>query len=297
MTDAPLNYHHLRYFWAVARTGSIKAACRELGLTPPTISAQVRLLEESLGEALFDRDGRSLELTEVGRTVVRYAEQIFSLGREMSDALHGKVSVPVLHVGVSDLVPKLITHQILQPVLELAPKVRLQCREGKTSQLLGQLATHELDVVLADEPIPSTVSVRAYNHLIGTSGVTFFATSELGRAHRGKFPKRLRNAPWLLPTPNTPMRRSLDYWLAQNDLQPDIVGEFDDTALLKVFGEFGAGFFAGPTVIAKEIEAQYGVRSFGSTEDVRESFYVITAHRRLRHPAVLAISERAQELF
>lgn len=281
----------------VAKTGSIKAASRELGLTPPTVSAQIRLLESSLDEVLFDREGRGLELTDIGRTVLRFAEQIFALGREMDDTLRGKSSVPILHVGISDLVPKLISHQILAPVLELEPKVRLSCREGKTAHLLAELATHELDVVLADEPIPSTVSVRAYNHLIGSCGVTFFAAESLAAAHRGRFPRRLRGAPWLLPTPNTPMRRSLDHWLDKHELQPEIIAEFDDTALLKVFGEFGAGFFVGPTAIADEIKAQYGVRAVGATEEVRESFYAITAHRRLRHPAVLALSQRAKELF
>ncbi len=291
-----LNYHHLLYFWMVARTGSVTAASKELGLTPPTVSAQVRQLEESIGEHLFRKRGRRLVLTDMGQVAFRYADEIFSLGREMVETLRGRSTsrAPSLHVGISDLVPKLISHRILEPVLELDPPVRLVCREGKTSALLASLATHDLDVVLADEPTPSNISVRAYNHLLGTSGVTFFAQPKVAKTLSAHFPECLDAHPMLLPIPNTPLRRSLDTWFARHAIAPRIVAEFEDTALLKVFGERGAGVFAGPTAISDAIVEEFGVAPLGATDEVRENFYVITAHRRLQHPAVVALSKRAK---
>ncbi len=291
-----LNYHHLLYFWMVARTGSVTAASKELGLTPPTVSAQVRQLEESIGERLFHKRGRRLVLTDMGHVAFRYADEIFGLGREMVETLRGRSTsrAPTLHVGISDLVPKLITHRILEPVLELDPPVRLVCHEGKTSALLAALATHDLDVVLADEPTPSHISVRAFNHLLGTSGVTFFARPELAEPLQTGFPDSLDGQAMLLPMPNTPLRRGLDSWLTQRGVAPRIVAEFEDTALLKVFGEKGAGTFAGPTAIADAIAEEFGVVPIGATDEVRESFYAITVHRRLQHPAVVALSERAK---
>lgn len=291
-----LNYHHLLYFWMVARTGSVTAASKELGLTPPTVSAQVRQLEESIGEQLFRKRGRRLVLTDMGQVAFRYADEIFGLGRELVETLRGQSTsrAPTLHVGISDLVPKLISHRILEPLLELDPPIRLVCREGKTGALLASLATHELDVVLADEPTPSNVSVRAYNHLLGTSGVTFFARPDAAENLKRGFPESLSGHPMLLPMPNTPLRRSLDTWFARRSITPRVVAEFEDTALLKVFGEKGAGAFAGPTAIAGVIAEEYGVVPIGETDEVRESFYAITAHRRLQHPAVVALSEQAK---
>ena len=295
-----LNYHHLLYFWTVAKTGTVTAASKELGLTPPTVSAQVHQLEEALGEQLFTKRGRHLVLTDMGKVVYGYADEIFGLGRELMDTLRGRpTGRPArLKVGISDVVPKLITHRILEPVLDLDPDVRLVCREGKTQHLLAELATHDLDVVLADEPIPSSVSVKAYNHLLGSSGVTFFATPERARKVKRDFPKSLDGVPVLLPTENTPMRRGLEAWLDQQGIRPQVVAEFEDSALLKTFGEHGAGVFISPTAIADAVCERYAVKIVGQTDEVRESFYLITVHRRLKHPAVVAISDQAkQRLF
>jgi len=292
-----LNYHHLLYFWTVARTGGVSNASAELRLAQPTISGQLRALEESLGEKLFHRVGRRLELTEMGRVVYRYADEIFTLGRELMDAVRGRpTGRPVrLAVGVADVLPKLITYRLIEPALKLPEPVRIVIREDKPERLLADLAVHELDLVLSDAPISPSIKVRAFSHLLGECGVTIFATKELAAKYRRNFPRSLDGAPMLLPTESTSLRRGLDQWFAQQGLRPTIVSEIEDRALLKVFGERGVGLFPGPTTIESEIRRRYGVATVGHIEAVKERFYAISIERRLKHPAVVAISEAARE--
>ncbi len=290
-----LNYHHLYYFWTVARAGSIARASRELRLSQPTISNQIKTLESALDHRLFERQGRSLVLTDVGRTVLRYADDIFQTGRELMLALKGMPTRERIQfvVGVTDVIPKLVAERLLRSAVAAVPDLRLVCREGSLPQLMASLALHELDVVLADSPAPEGVKVRAFSHLLGESGATFLAAPKLAHLRKG-FPASLRGAPALLPAAGTALRRSLDRWFEARAVQPVVAGEFDDTALLKAFGARGLGFFAAPAVIEKEICAQFGVAPIGRTDDIRERFYAISVERRLRHPAVLAIAEAAR---
>jgi len=295
-----LNYHHLLYFSVVAREGSITRASEQLSLTQATISAQIRSLEEVLGEKLFSRVGRNLMLTEMGRMVFRYADEIFTLGRELMDTLKGRpTGRPVrLVVGVADALPKLIAYRLLEPAFKLPEPIRLICWEGKHNHLVAQLAVHEIDLVLTDAPIGSTVKVRAFNHLLGESGVTIFAPAPLAAKYRRGFPRSLNGAPFLLPTDNTTLRRSLDQWFEAEGIRPTVIGEFEDSALLKVFAQSGAGLFAAPSVIEAEVRRQYSVQTVGRVEAMRERFYAISVERKLKNPAVVAISEAArQKLF
>jgi LysR family transcriptional activator of nhaA len=292
-----LNYHHLLYFWTVAREGSIARASLALRLAQPTISAQIRTLEEQLGEKLFERRGRGLALTETGRVAFRYADEIFSLGRELLDVVKGRSpGRPVrFSVGVSDVVPKLVAHRLLEPALRLAEPVRLVCHEDHLDALLARLALHELDLVISDAPIGPHVKVRGFSHALGECGVQVFGAPALAAARRRGFPGSLEGAPMLLPTEGSVLRRSLDAWFEQRGLRPLVVGEFEDSALLKTFASEGAGLFVGPAAIEREIRAQYGVKSVGSLDGVVERFYAISAERRLKHPAVVAISAAARE--
>lgn len=295
-----LNYHHLLYFWTMARQGSLARASAELRLAQSTISGQIRALEDSLGEKLFARRGRRLVLTEMGRVVFRYAEEIFSLGRELRDAVKGRpVGRPLsLMVGVADVVPKLVARRLLEPALKLPEPVRLICREDKPERLFAELAVHNLDIVLADAPIDPSIRIRAFSHLLGECGIVFFGTAKLAAAHRRNFPESLDGAPVILPTENTTLRRSLDQWFAARGIRPRVVGEFEDSALLKVFGQVGMGLFPASSVIADEVQRQYQVRPVGRLDEVRERFYAISVERKLKHPAVIAISEEArQKLF
>jgi LysR family transcriptional activator of nhaA len=294
-----INYHHLLYFWMVAKEGSIAEAAKRLRLSQPTISTQIRMLEEVLEVELFDRAGRRLVLTEAGRIAFRYAEDIFNLGREMLDALHDRpTGRPVqMVVGLTYVVPKLIAYRLLAPALSLADGLHVVCREDRFDNLLGQLARHELDLVISDVPIGSEVSVKAFNHLLGSCGVTFFAASALARKYRRNFPRSLDRAPFLAPMAGSSLRRELDRWFDQLDIRPEIVGQFDDSALLKVFGQSGMGVFAGPSVIEQEIKREYNVQVVGRSDDLREHFYAITVERRLKHPGVLAISESAKTML
>ena len=291
-----LNYHHLLYFWSVAKHGSVTKACEELRLAQPTISAQIRQLENTLEEKLFERAGRHLVLTEMGRVVFKYAEDIFSLGRDLMSTVKGRGTGRSLRlvIGVADSVPKLLTSQLLKPAFTVAGSVRIICWEGGPEELLADLAIHRLDLVIADMPAPPTVKVQAYNHLMGESGVTFFATAKLAARYRRKFPRSLEGAPVLLPTSNAVLRRLLDDWLAHHELRPNIVGEFEDSATLKAFGHGGYGLFPGPTVLEKEICRQYGVRVVGRLDSIKQRFYAITVERRLTHPSVLAIVNAAR---
>lgn len=291
-----LNYHHLYYFWVIARAGSITRATQELHLTQPTLSAQLRSLEDSLGEPLFHRNSRNLVLTEIGRIAFQYADEIFALGRDLQQAITGKSGAGLrLQVGVADVLPKLIAQQILLPVYQLKDPVRLICREDRQERLLADLALHELDVVLTDAPLGQTVKVRAFNHLLGESPVALFGSSTLAKRLRKQFPQSVTDAPLLLPTDNTMLRRSVEQWLSDHDLRPHIVGEFEDSALMKSFGSAGIGVFAAPLLMAKAILAQYDCELIGQLDGVVERFYAISVERRIKHPAVAAICQSARE--
>ena len=295
-----LNYHHLFYFWVVAREGGLTPAGKVLRLSHPTLSAQVHALERSLETELFTRAGRRLVLTDTGRTVFRYADEIFSLGREMVDTIQGRATgKPVrITVGVADAVPKLIVKRLLEPAFKLGERVRLICREDSHDQLLADLSLHALDVVIADAPVPPGSKVRAFHHLLGESGVSIFGAPKLAQKSKRGFPKSLDGAPILLPLEGLPLRRALNEWFDALRVRPEIVGEYEDRALLEVFGADGMGLFPASSAVAAEIQAQYGVEALGRAEGVRERFYAISAERRLKNPAVVAISETArQELF
>jgi LysR family transcriptional activator of nhaA len=292
-----LNYHHLLYFWTVAKEGSIARACGKLRLAQPTISGQLRLLEETLGEKLFVKQGRGLAVTEVGQVVYRYADEIFGLGRELQDVLKGRPQGRPLRLlaGVSDLIPKLIAYRVLRPVLEMPEPVQIICDEGPPEHLLAELAEHRMDVVLSDAPIPPAVSVKAYNHLLGTSAATIFGAPQLATRYRKKFPACLDGAPFLLPVHGSSLRRSLEQWFDSENIRPAVIGEFKDRALMTTFGQAGAGIFAAPAAIEKEIREQYRVVPIGRVDSIVERFYAISAERKLKHPAVVTISEAARE--
>jgi LysR family transcriptional activator of nhaA len=294
-----LNYHHLLYFWMVAREGSIARAGEQLRLAQPTISGQIRMLEEQLGEKLFQRSGRNLVMTDVGRLVYEYADQIFALGREMLDTLKDRpTGRPIrFQVGVTDEVSKLLAYRFLQPALSNVQPTHIVCREGPLDRLLADLVTHAVDLVLADTPIGPTLKVKAYSHALGDSPISVLGAAKLASAHRPRFPQSLDGAPFLLPTEQKTLRRSLDTWFDRHGIRPRIVGEFDDSALLKAFGQAGAGLFAIPTAIEPEVMHQYGVAVVGRLDDIRERYFAISVERRLKHPAVIAISEAANQLL
>lgn len=291
-----LNYHHLYYFWVVAREGSVSAATEELGLTQPTISGQLQALERQLGEELFTRSGRSLVLTDAGRIVYRYACEIFSLGRDLQQVLDGRLDGRLtLTVGVSSTMPELLTHQLLLPLQRLPESVRIVCRQDEPDRLVAALATHDVDVVLADAPAGSAVRVRAYNHLLGECGVAIYGTRELARAHRRRFPGSLHGAPLLMPPDNTSLRRTLDQWLSAEGIVPQIAGEIGDGSLLKLLGQSGFGMFAAPSRLARWIRQRYDCERVGELPMLRERYYAISTERRIKHPAVALICEAARE--
>lgn len=291
-----LNYHHLLYFWTVARLGTIAAASKELLLSQPTISTQLKTLEESLGQKLFQRQGRRLALTDVGRTTFRYADDIFRLGRELQETLaRGPVGQQVrLSVGVVDVVPKLVAERMLEPAYEAVPELQLECLELPLPQLLARLAVHELDIVLADQPAPADVKVRAYSHKLGGSGMSVFGVKKFAALNK-RFPQSLEDQPLLLPALGTGVRSDLDVWLQRKGVRPRIVGEFDDTALMKVFGDRGRGLFVAPTAIEDALLERDHLQVIGRIDEVRQSYYAISVERRLHHPAVVAIAQHARE--
>ncbi|MFZ6655197.1 transcriptional activator NhaR [Undibacterium sp. TJN19] len=295
-----LNYKHLHYFWMVAKAGSIARASEQLHITPQTISGQLSLFEEIQGEALFRKNGRNLELTEAGRLVLSYADDIFALGQELEEVLHHRPTERTvqLRVGVSDALPKTVAYRLLEPALKLPQTLRINCREGKLETLLADLATHKLDVVMSDSAMPASANVRGYSHLLGECGISFFGKRSLLEQYPQRFPLNLEGAPFLLPGEDAALRSRLLQWFDQQDLHPRIAGEFDDSALMSAFGQAGAGFFAAPTVIADMLMRQYDVQLLGQTDDIREQFYAISIQRKLTHPAVLAISRAASsDLF
>jgi len=291
-----LNYHHLRYFWVVAKEGSLRSAAEKLHVSQPSISEQLKELEGSLGEALFRRSGRTKTLTDAGQIAFRYAEEIFGLGAELVRAVKQRPGAQLLrfYVGVADALPKLVVNEILKPALAMPQTVHIVCREGKIEDLLAQLAAHRLDIVLANEPASSSLQFRAFTHFLGESGVTFCAAPKLAARLRQGFPASLHEAPALLPSENTALRRSLERWFQQREIRPRVIAEFDDAALMKEMAVDEKGFAPIPTVAAAEAITRYRLRHVGTTEECKEQFYAITAERKIVHPAAVAITQNAQ---
>lgn len=294
-----INYKHLHYFWVVAREGSIARASARLHLTPQTISGQLSMLEEHLGTELFTRVGRNLELTVHGRLISSYADEIFSLGGELEEVIHQlPVGRPQLfRVGVVDMVPKSIAHRVLAPALKMPEPMRMICREGSLDMLLVELTVHRLDLVLADRPIPPTISTRGFSHKLGECGVSFFATKDLVKKLKGDFPDCLNGTPMLLPGSGNQLRSGIDQWLDKHRIRPRMIAEFDDSALMKTFGQKGAGVFVAPAAVAEEVEQQYQVTAIGRVDEVKEHFYAISTERRVLHPVVATVVEAARKLL
>jgi LysR family transcriptional regulator, transcriptional activator of nhaA len=292
-----LNFKHLRYFWMVAKTGGITRAAEQLNLTPHSISGQLSEFSETLGVDLLRRAGRNLELTDAGRRILSYADEIFTIADELLAALYDQKAKKTLpfRVGIADSVSKSVAYRLVEPALKLGEPVRLICREGRLAPLLAELAIHRLDMVIADRPMPTNLNVRGYSHPLGESGLTVFGTSLLAKELSGSFPAMLDNAPFLIPGEDVAIRPKLMQWLESNKLRPHIVGEFDDSALMKSFGQAGAGLFVAPTAIADVVCEQYKVAEIGRIDSVVEYLYAITNERRLTHPAVVAISKAAQQ--
>lgn len=291
-----LNYHHLYYFWTVAHEGSVTAAADKLHLCRPTVTGQLRSLERSLGNKLFRQSGRRLALTEFGLTVLAYADDIFATGQELQRTVRGvQGDSQRLIVGVPDEMPKLIVFRLLQPAFKLPERPHIVCREGKRDDLLADLAVHRLDLVLSDAPLDASSSIKAFNHKLGECGVTFFACGDHAQKLKTNFPSSLRGQPMLLPTPSTTMRRLIDRWLEDCEIHPLIAAEFEDSALMKVFGQAGGGVFPSPSVIENEVQRQYSVEPIGRVESLRERFFAISVERKLKHPAIVAITNAARE--
>lgn len=295
-----LNYRQLHYFWVVAKTGSIVRASEQLNLTPQTISGQIGLFEQTYGIELFQRVGRQLELTESGRQTLAYAEQMFQIGSELETMLRARPEEQqiLFRVGVADVVPKSIVYRLLAPTMELDNVMRISCREDKLERLLADLAIQRLDLVISDSPMPGHLDIKGYSQKLGECGLSFFATPALAQLHDQPFPACLHGAPLLIPGQETVVRSRLLRWLAEQQVQPRIIGEFDDSALMQAFGQSGSGIFVAPSVIADEVCRQYGVQLIGETEAVNESFYAISVERKVKHPGIVAITEGARrELF
>lgn len=297
-----LNYHHLYYFWTVAREGALAPAAERLKLSPQTLSGQIRLLEASLDAPLFEKRGRRRELTEIGRVVKDYADEIFAIGRDLQEAVRGPLAgrPARLVVGVAEVVPKLVAKYVLEAVLEPVEgaTTRLMCREDNAQRLLVELAAHRVDALVVDAPVPPDAEVRAFNHLLGESGVTFFSTPEAAEDLKRDFPRSLEGRPMLLPSPEAAVRPALDAWFEARGIRPQIVAEFDDSALLTVFGQDGHGVFPGLTALSKAIERQYGVVPIGQADGVRDRFYVVTLQRKLENPVIARLTEHARrEIF
>jgi len=294
-----LNYHHLRYFWTVAKEGSLARAAAKLHVSQPSISEQIRELETVLGEKLFRRDGRNNVLTDAGQVVFGYADEIFALGREMLNAVKQRPGTKTLrlYVGVADSFPKLVTNEILKPVFALPQMVHVICREGKMEDLLAQLTAHRLDIVLADEPASSSTNFKTFNHPLGETGTTFCAEAKLAARLKKNFPKSLHEAPALLPTENTSLRRALETWFRDQAIRPRIVAEFEDLALMKVMAAEGRGFIALPSLAMNDAVDHYGFQVIGRTDKCRVQFHAITAERRIAHPAVAQITNQARVMM
>tara|TARA_R110002072_G_scaffold89737_9_gene201032 strand:+ start:13948 stop:14859 length:912 start_codon:yes stop_codon:yes gene_type:complete len=296
-----LNYNHLLYFWTVAKEGSVVRAAEKLNLTPQTISGQLKMLEDTIGEALFERAGRGLAITDTGRIVEQYANEIFSLGAELTQRIKSKTpgSPSAFNIGIVNSIPKLISYKILQPGLSMEDPIKLVCFEGDLENLLADLAVHKLDMVLADRPIPTGLNVKAFSHSLGCSNLAFFGhpaliSKTLKEADKKTFPDMLDGAPLIMPLHTNALRRSLEDWFEQTQITPQVIAEFDDSALLKVFGQAGTGFFAAPSVIADQVQEMYGVQKIGDINNVQENYFVISPERHLKHPAVVEITDAAK---
>ncbi len=294
-----LNYKHLHYFRTVAKTGAINRAAEKLHLTPQTLSGQISILEDRLGVALFRRTGRRLELTDAGRTALTYADEIFDVGAELEEALQNRLAARAhpFRVGIADVVPKAIAYQLLAPALTLTEPVKLVCKEDRLEQLAAELSIHRLDMVLADRPLPSSMDIKGYSHPLGEYGIAFLAARAIADPLGQDFPANLHGAPLLIPGEDSALRAPLLRWLERRGIQPAIVGEFDDSALMSAFGQAGAGVFPVPLTTTQEVMRQYEVVELGQTLEIRERFFAISVERRLSHPAVLAVSEAARRRF
>lgn len=292
-----LNYKHLRYFWMVAKSGSIARASEQLHLTPHAISGQLAQFEDALGVVLFDRQGRRLVLTDVGKKLLSYADGIFTLGDDAMEMLRNPAeqSVQRMVIGVADSVPKSVASRLLKPVLHQSDAIKLICHEGRLASLMADLAIHRLDAVLADRPMPPNVAVRAFSHLLGQSSMSLFGAPALTTRLKGVFPGLIDGAPFLMPGEDVAFRTGLVQWLGANRLAPRVVAEFDDLALLKAFGQDGEGLFVAPSAISAFICDQYKVECLGDLPEVSEQLYLITTARRLTHPAMVAMTRVARE--
>ena len=293
---APLNFHHLHLFRAVARAGTLARAAAELQLTEPTVSTQIKALEQQFGQPLFTRTTRRLQLSDAGQTALRYADDIFSLGDELSRAMAGEAGDRPrrLLVGIADVVPKLIAYRLIEPALRLGDALTLSCMDDAPERLMAALSVHALDLLITDAPITPAANVRAFNHLLGESGTTIFGTATLAARFAAGFPASLHGAPFLLPLYGSTIRRGLDAWFQQQDVRPSVTGEYADSALMKVFGQNGHGLFAAPTVLESEVCQQHDVQVIGRLPEVTQQFYAISAERRIEHPAVTAIARAAR---
>lgn len=292
-----MNFKHLRYFWVVAKAGGITRASEQLHTTPQTLSGQIKLLEEWLGHKLFSKAGRQLELTAQGRVALAYADEIFTLGAELESSVrNAREGSPALEfrVGVADSVAKSVAYHLLEPALDVSDSVRMICHEGKFDDLLAQLALHRLDLVIADERMSRKVSVKAFNHTLGSSAMSFFCAPELRPMLKGPFPECLNEAPMLIQGAVSAVRQQFEHWLSIHQLRPRIVAEFDDSALMNAFGREGRGVFMSPTVLEAEIQAQFGVEVLGRTDELVEEFFAISVERRITHPCVAAITRAAK---
>jgi LysR family transcriptional regulator, transcriptional activator of nhaA len=291
-----INFKHLHYFWMVAKQGSITKASEHLHITPQTISGQISLLEEQLGKDLFSKVGRNLELTNTGHMVLSYADEIFSLGSELEQSVRiaSGDRTQLLRIGIADSIPKSIAYRLLAPAMSLEDPVRLVCKENSLEDLLGELALHKLDMIIADGPIPPHLAVRGFNHFLGECGTSFMAAPNLIEQVEGGFPACLRSAPFLIPSDQSLIQIQLLQWLEKHHLHPKIMGEFDDRALMKTFGQAGAGVFIVPSAIANEVAKQFKVEIIGSTEEIREQFFAIATEQRLSNPAIVAITDAAK---
>ncbi len=297
MQNFKLNLKHLRYFWTVASHGTIARAAEALYVTPQTISGQLHELEQQLGAKLFSRDGRQLVLTDTGRLVFSYTDEMFRLGLELQDALDGNTAGAsiTVRVGVAMVVPKLLAYRVLEPVLQMAEPVTLICQEAPLVDLLADLSVHKLDAVLADVPVSPTLNIRAYNHSLGDSGISFFGTPEKAAALREGFPQSLDNERMLMPTGGSSLRRNLESWFEHQGIKPMVVAEFDDRALMKAFGERGTGIFTSPTAVDQDVMDKYGVDVIGRTTEIKEQFFIISPERRIKNPAVTVVTEAARK--
>ncbi len=291
-----LNLKHLRYFWSVATHGSIAKAAEVLFITPQTISGQISDLEKQVGKKLFKREGRNLVMTDTGRLVFSYADEMFRLGNELQDVLEGHTpgASITLKVGIAMIVPKLLTYRVLEPVLHMKEQVRLICNEAPLVDLLADLSVHKLDVVLADSPTSPVLNIRAYNHELGQSSITFYSAPKHAAAYRENFPSSLDGAKMLMPSHGSHLRRNLETWFQKKEINPNIVAEFEDRALMKAFGEADAGIFTTPSAVKEDVLQKYGVEVIGETDEVSERFYLISAERHIKNPAVSLITETAR---